>query len=114
MPRALAVPSVLEARAYLCAVLTYLAVRRRHGDTIAVRDRITVFAGAAAGAAVGTRLLFYLCDPVHLTPFGGKTIVGGLLGGLIGVELAKKLAGIRRSTGDLLVLPIIEIGRAHV
>jgi prolipoprotein diacylglyceryltransferase len=114
MPAALAVHSVLEALAYLCAVIAYLIVRRRQGDAILPRDRVTVFAGAAVGAAIGTRLLFYLCDPLHLTLFGGKTIVGGLLGGLIGVELAKKLAGIRRSTGDLLVLPIIiaiSIGR---
>ena len=32
---------------------------------------------------------------------GGKTIVGGLIGGLIGVELVKLAMGIRRSTGDL-------------
>ena len=32
--------------------------------------------------------------------FGGKTVVGGLVGGWIGVELAKKVLGIRGSTGD--------------
>src|SRR6476469_9337118 len=36
---------------------------------------------------------------------GGKTIVGGLIGGWIGVEIAKKVQGIRRSTGDLFVFP---------
>lgn len=72
MPAALAVHSVLEALAYLCAVLTYLVLRKRQGDAIAGRDRITVFAGAAAGAAVGTRLLFYLCDPSHLTPSAAR------------------------------------------
>jgi prolipoprotein diacylglyceryltransferase len=44
----------------------------------------------------------------------GKTIVGGLLGGLIGVETAKKLIGWKRSTGDDFVLPLIigmSIGR---
>ena len=37
---------------------------------------------------------------------GGKTIVGGLLGGWIGVEVAKKRLGITHSTGDAYVLPL--------
>jgi prolipoprotein diacylglyceryltransferase len=37
----------------------------------------------------------------------GQSIVGGLLGGLLGVETAKKLAGIRRSTGDQFILPLV-------
>src|SRR6185295_7380362 len=77
---------------------------RKH-DTLSTRDRTTVFAGAALGANVGARALVL---------FAGKTIVGGLLGGLIGVEIAKKLSGIKRSTGDLFVYPLmtaIAIGR---
>src|SRR5437016_4543505 len=45
---------------------------------------------------------------------GGKTIVGALLGGWIGVEIAKKFLRVRSSTGDLFVLPLafgIAIGR---
>ncbi|MGB7986395.1 MAG: prolipoprotein diacylglyceryl transferase family protein, partial [Terracidiphilus sp.] len=45
---------------------------------------------------------------------GGKTIVGGLLGGWMGVEAMKKLSGLRRRTGDLFVLPLcvgIAVGR---
>jgi prolipoprotein diacylglyceryltransferase len=45
---------------------------------------------------------------------GGKTIVGGLLGGWLGVELVKKLSGIKRRTGDLFALPLcvgIAVGR---
>src|SRR5260370_21930725 len=38
---------------------------------------------------------------------GGKTIVGGLLGGWAGVEIAKKCMGIAWSTGDLYVFPLI-------
>ncbi len=44
----------------------------------------------------------------------GKTIVGGLLGGWIGVELVKKKFGVKRATGDLFVFPLvvgIAIGR---
>jgi prolipoprotein diacylglyceryltransferase len=45
---------------------------------------------------------------------GGKTIVGGLLGGWLGVEIAKRLSGIKRRTGDLFALPLcvgIAVGR---
>lgn len=38
---------------------------------------------------------------------GNKTIVGGFLGGLIGVELTKKQIGVKVSSGDLMVYPII-------
>ena len=43
-------------------------------------------------------------DPVAL--MGGKTIVGGLLGGWAGIELAKKFLGIAHSTGDAFVWPL--------
>ena len=36
-----------------------------------------------------------------------KTIVGGLLGGLFGVELTKKQLGVTVSSGDLMVYPLI-------
>jgi len=38
---------------------------------------------------------------------GGKTIVGGLLGAWLAVELAKKKLKISYSTGDLYVFPLI-------
>ena len=61
---------------------------------------------AAAGAALGARSLAWLANPdatydLPSVLLGGKTIVGGLIGGLIGVELVKLAMGIRRSTGDL-------------
>jgi len=47
-------------------------------------------------------------------PGGGKTIVGGLLGGWLGVELVKRFCRIRTRTGDLFAIPLcigIAIGR---
>ena len=44
-------------------------------------------------------------DPVSW--FGGKTMVGGLLGGWAGVEIAKKILRVAHSTGDLFVFPLI-------
>jgi prolipoprotein diacylglyceryltransferase len=96
---------LFEILGYLAGVCVYVAVRRRRGDAVADQTRAAVFAAAAAGALIGSRLLVW---PT------GKTIVGGLAGGLIGVELAKKVLGVRHSTGDLFVLPLItamSIGR---
>lgn len=104
---------LFELLGYLAGLLVYLALRKRRGDVVSDRDRATVFTGAALGAALGSRLLFVL-SYLGGDFFGGKSIVGGLLGGLIGVEIAKKLAGITRSTGDLFVYPLItamSIGR---
>jgi phosphatidylglycerol:prolipoprotein diacylglycerol transferase len=101
-----------EILGYIAAVAVYLLLRRS-GDAIGDRERATVLSGAALGAAIGTRLLFWLSYP-GVQMFDGKTIVGGLLGGLIGVELTKRAIGVDRSTGDLLVYPIItalSIGR---
>jgi len=111
-------PSVhfaFEVAGYVAAAVLYTIVRQRRGDAITDHARAFVLAGAALGAMIGTRLLFWLCDPALTLHnlgnpaylLGGKTVVGGLLGGLIGVELAKRIIGVRRSTGDLFVLPII-------
>lgn len=39
-------------------------------------------------------------------PLGGRTVLGGLLGGWLGVEALKKLAGIRAATGGDFALPL--------
>ena len=81
-----------------------------------------MIAAAIAGAALGSKLLFWLEDP-QLTLqnlrnpaylMGGKTIVGALIFGLISVELIKRYIGLRQSTGDLYAIPLalgIAIGR---
>ena len=74
-----------------------------------------VLVGAILGAACGSKLLYWLEDPrqtlLNWNNFtylmSGKTIVGGLLGGLIGVEWMKKRARITRSTGDDMAIPLI-------
>jgi prolipoprotein diacylglyceryltransferase len=98
-----------EAAGYIAAVVLYAVQRARRGDSVPDETRAMVLAGAAGGAMIGTRLLYVLCDPMNNlhNVFGGKTVVGGLLGGLIGVEITKKLLGVRRSTGNLFVEPLI-------
>ena len=80
-----------------------------------------VLVGLLLGAAIGNKAVFLVERPdVALTiwqgrlAWPGQSIVGGLLGGLIGVELAKWWRGQTRSTGDALVWPLvigISIGR---
>jgi prolipoprotein diacylglyceryltransferase len=95
-----------EILGYVAGAAVYLISRIRRGDVVPDADRASVLTGAALGAGIGARLLFFLSMP-GADFFGGKTVVGGLLGGLIGVELAKKWKGIITSTGDLFVYPLI-------
>ncbi|HEX8612928.1 MAG TPA: prolipoprotein diacylglyceryl transferase family protein [Telluria sp.] len=81
-----------------------------------------VVIGCILGAAIGNKLVFWIEYP-HLWAahagtvsvwMSGQSIVGGLLGGLLGVEIAKKITGQRHSTGDQFVLPLmvgIALGR---
>lgn len=114
--------TVFDLLAYTIGFRLFLFQRRRVGDTIDARARWTIVAAAILGAAIGSKLLFWLEDPAETLahwndPFfllGGKTIVGGLIGGLIGVELEKRWAGLTRRTGDLFAMPLavgIAIGR---
>jgi prolipoprotein diacylglyceryltransferase len=113
---------LFETIAYVVGFRLYLWQRRRRGDVIADGSRWSIVAAAIAGAAVGSKLLFWLEDPAltlqHANDvvflMSGKTVVGGLVGGLIGVEVTKKFIGLRESTGDLFAVPLafgIAIGR---
>jgi len=86
------------------------------------QQRWTLIAAAAIGALFGSRILGLLeqAPRIHigwaqmLEPNGGKTIVGGLLGGWFAVELAKRLQGITMRTGDVFAVPLcigIAVGR---
>jgi len=113
---------IFESLAYAVGFYLYRRLRRRRGDVIESRDRWWVIAAAIVGGFAGSRILSAFEDPVFLADhwrqpqllLGGKTIVGGLVGGLIAVESIKGLRGIRVATGDLLALPLalgIAIGR---
>ncbi|MFT6398221.1 MAG: prolipoprotein diacylglyceryltransferase, partial [Bradymonadia bacterium] len=103
---------IFETLAYFIAARIYFMARRRNPvlDTDPVKSRWPVV-GALVGAALGSRLLSSLIYPEALFDLTGKTIVGAMLGGWIGVELAKKASGIRASTGDVFV-PARSIGTA--
>jgi prolipoprotein diacylglyceryltransferase len=102
---------LFEALAYGVGFLAYLWLRRRRGDPLESGARWWVVIAAFAGAAVGSRLLALLEPPFSI---GGRTVVGGLIGGLVAVESAKRLLGVHMRTGDLFAIPLaigIAIGR---
>jgi prolipoprotein diacylglyceryltransferase len=89
--------------------------RRAHQPALLQPGSFAVVVGCILGAAIGNKLVFWIEMP-HLWQgvvpdwrliASGQSIVGGLLGGLLGVEIAKKLTGIRRSTGDQFILPLV-------
>jgi phosphatidylglycerol:prolipoprotein diacylglycerol transferase len=113
---------IFESLAYTAGYYLYRRLRRQRGDVIDSRVRWWVTLAAIVGGFAGSRILSAFEDPLFLTHhwleprllLGGKTIVGGLVGGLIAVESVKRLLGIRIATGDLLALPLvvgIAIGR---
>lgn len=113
---------LFESLAYFIGFRVYLWQRKRTGDVVNFEHRMWVVAAAIAGAALGSKVLNWFADP-HLffqnwrNPYflmSGKTVVGGLIGGLFAVEWAKLRLGITTRTGDLFALPLclgIAIGR---
>ena len=111
---------LLESLAYTVGFALYRQAKAKEGDVISRTDRSSVIVAAILGAAVGSKILAWLEDPMIFISGtlafwpGGKTIVGGLLGGTLAVEWEKYRLGIRTRTGDLFAIPIavgIAIGR---
>ena len=113
---------IFEGLSYFVAFCVFLYLRQRFGDPLSTSLRWAVIAAALAGAAIGSKLLYWIEDPqltwhnLHNPAYliAGKTIVGALVFGLVSVELMKKHIGIRHSTGDLYAIPLalgIAIGR---
>jgi len=107
---------VLESLGYFAGARIYFIQRRRSGEAaLPLETNLWLLVGCIFGAWTGSKLLAWVESP-HLylevartnpaALLGGKTIVGGLLGGWTGIELAKKRLRIERSTGDLFVWPL--------
>jgi phosphatidylglycerol---prolipoprotein diacylglyceryl transferase len=118
---------VMETMAYVAGFAVFRRLRSQRGDVVAEPQRWTLLAAAAVGALAGSRLLGIAeqwptvrqaCNSGRLVELllapGGKTIVGGLLGGWMCVLAVKKLSGMRTRAGDLFALPLcigIAVGR---
>ena len=103
-----------EAIAYTITFQLLLFLSKK-GDNIPFSQRTSVMVGGLVGAVIGAKMLVVLNHPylwgsmndTLMLFLQGKTIVGALLGGLIGVEVTKKIVGITVSTGDAFTYPLI-------
>ena len=107
---------VLELAGYAAgSQLFVLLGRRMPGPKLDFEQGTLVVLGCLIGALVGSRVLAMIesihaywpmrHDPMIL--ISGKTIAGGLAGGWAGVEIVKRALGIKQSTGDRFVFPIL-------
>ncbi|WP_089681990.1 prolipoprotein diacylglyceryl transferase [Catalinimonas alkaloidigena] len=112
---ALSLHLLCETLAFFLGYRYFRFLRGRQPDRISDDNRVWILIGAAGGALLGSRLLGALENPqLFFSGAGGwlyyysaKTIVGGLLGGLFGVEAIKKAIGERHSSGDLFTYPLL-------
>jgi prolipoprotein diacylglyceryltransferase len=112
---AITLHQVMEMLAFFIGLRYFLFLRKKQGDNYSSSSRIWIIIGATFGALIGSRIIGSL-ERTHellLTSnlidyiYNNKTVVGGFLGGLIGVELTKKIIGEKVSSGDLFVYPMI-------
>lgn len=82
-------------------------------------DRRAIAFGAFVGMMIGAKLPFAIADWGRFLAGtswfdNGKTILFGIVGGYLGVEVAKAMRGIRVKTGDSFAVPVavgVGIGR---
>lgn len=105
---------ILEYLAFFVAFRYYLYLRKRIDDHISSSNRLSIILGAIIGAFLGSRIVGFLENPVvpiyvenFMDLLNNKSVMGGLFGGLLGVELSKKIIGEKASSGDLFTHPII-------
>jgi phosphatidylglycerol---prolipoprotein diacylglyceryl transferase len=112
---AILVHTIAETLALFIGFRYFLYLRHRNGDKIVSGNRTWIIIGAIFGALIGSRLIGGLENPtaviqsenILLHFYSNKTVVGGFLGGLFGVELIKKIIREKRSSGDLFTYPMI-------
>ncbi len=95
--------------------------KERNSEESSSLQKTLLLIGAACGALIGSRLVAGLENPeLFFNPphwmyyYGVKTVAGGIAGGILGIEIVKKILHIKNSVGDIMVGPIalgIIIGR---
>lgn len=112
-PAAIFVHQGLEWLAYFIAARLYWKQTKAFPAPTTWSDRLLLLGAAVFGAFAGSRLLHMAEHWEALVAandpslwLGGKTVLGGFLGGTLGVEIAKKAIGWTSSTGDAWVAPL--------
>ncbi len=105
---------LFEILAIWLGVYYYYHLRKNQKDHFNSSQRLTLILAAALGALIGSRLLaaaeHYETLSKNFSWFAftqSKTIVGGIVGGWISIEVTKKILGITKSSGDLFTYPLI-------
>jgi prolipoprotein diacylglyceryltransferase len=115
-PWHLPIHPVCDVLAYSLGFQFYLYLKRRSpGPRLTPEQNAWIFVACLFGAIIGAKCLAWAEAPalywaLRNDPnfwFGGKTIVGGLLGGWAGIEIAKRALGLTVSLGDACVYPLI-------
>ena len=98
---------LLETGAYLIGAQVYWRRARRSPQPPARIDRWWLLACVVFGAALGSKALhvlehlgYFLHDGGRWEFLGGKSILGGLIGGTLKAEAGKRSIGWRSSTED--------------
>ena len=106
---------IFETLAFAIGFRYFLFLRNRQKDGINDANRTWIIIGATFGAFLFSRIVGALENPVTLihSPhmllylYANKSIVGGLLGALLVVEITKKIIHEKSSSGDLFTYPLI-------
>lgn len=105
---------ITEYLAFFIAFRYYIRLRKSSNDSLSNKNRLSIILGAIVGAFIGSRFIGFLENPLIeynvrnlVQLLNTKSIMGGLFGGLIGVEISKKIIGEKQSSGDLFTYPII-------
>ncbi|HOZ79644.1 MAG TPA: prolipoprotein diacylglyceryl transferase [Ferruginibacter sp.] len=106
---------IIEFAAYFIGFRYFLYLRKKQPDAISTTNRIWILIGAILGSVLGSRIAGGLEDPDRLKMannvlmhfYLNKTVLGGFLGGVWGVEIIKKMIGEKSSSGDLFTYPLI-------
>jgi prolipoprotein diacylglyceryltransferase len=102
-----------ETMAFVVGIRVYYYLKKGIVDPISDMNRLWILLGAMIGALVGSRLIAVLESPENLNQvtlfslYQSKTVAGGFLGGLLGVEIIKKIIKVNIASGDIYVFPII-------
>lgn len=104
---------IFETLAFFVGIRLYYFQKRKIQDPISEINRLYILIGAMIGALLGSRIIAMLENPAEINNqtllifYQNKTVAGGFLGGLFGVEIIKKIIGVKTASGDIYIIPII-------
>ena len=100
---------------YVGIIIFYLEVKRKKWDIENLMFSMSgCFLGSMIGASLFNTILFgqnNTLQKITELDISGMSVLGGVLGGFIGVEIFKKIVGHKESTGDAFAIAI-PIGHA--